>query len=276
MSHVFFESGEHSGGADFLGDWISGYDKRAPFHVHLSWHLALFELAEGHYQRALELYEHDIRPSVVEKSPTSLADSASLMWRTQMYSGSAPPFPWQEVQEQAAPAAEKPGPAFRDAHAALAFAAGGDEANLGRMIDGMQAAAERGDSLAREVTLPLVHGIEAFAQGSYAEAARLIEPVFGQLPRVGGSHAQREVFEDTLLEAYLRAEQFDKAEDLLRTRLKRRPSARDAFWLGRAQANGGQPDEAQANFRDARERWQDADPGSSELSALARMAGSAG
>ena len=105
VAHVFFESGEHSGGADFLGDWISGYDKRAPFHVHLSWHLALFELAEGHYQRALELYEHDIRPSVVEKSPTSLADSASLMWRTQMYSGSAPPFPWQEVQEQAAPAA---------------------------------------------------------------------------------------------------------------------------------------------------------------------------
>ena len=54
-----------------------------------------------------------------------------------------------------------------------------------------------------------------------------------QLVRIGGSHAQREVFEDTLLEAYLRAEQFDQAEAMLEERLARRASVRDTFWLGR-------------------------------------------
>ena len=52
--------------------------------------------------------------------------------------------------------------------------------------------------------------------------------------RVGGSHAQWEVFEDTLLQAYLRAGHFERAEALLRRRLARRSSARDVVWLEQA------------------------------------------
>ena len=274
VSHVFFETGDATGGADFLADWLTTYDARAPFHVHLSWHLALFELAMCHYDRVLELYETDIRPSVQAKSPLSLADSASLMWRVQMYGGAAPPGPWEEVRDQAAPAATAPGPAFRDAHAALAFASTGDEASFGRMIDGLEDLASQGNALAREVTLPLVRGIGAFAKGAYDEAVEQIEPAFAQLTRMGGSHAQREVFEDTLLEAYLRAEHFDRAEKLLRTRLNRRASVRDMYWLGRAQANTGQTEAAAASFSEAAEGWQGADSGSDEMVAVSRVAAS--
>jgi len=49
--------------------------------------------------------------------------------------------------------------------------------------------------------------------------------------RIGGSNAQREVFEETLVVAYLRAGQVDQAASLLRKRLGRRPSARDLTWL---------------------------------------------
>ena len=105
VAHVFFETGDATGGTDFLADWLTTYDARAPFHVHLSWHLALFELAMCRYDRVLELYETDIRPSVQAKSPLSLADSASLLWRVQMYGGATPPGPWEEVRDQAAPAA---------------------------------------------------------------------------------------------------------------------------------------------------------------------------
>ena len=276
VAHVFFERGDHSGGGDFLGNWLIGYDNRAPFHVHLSWHQALFQLAMGRYDQAVSGYENDIRPSVVARSQISLADSASLMWRLQIYGGSPPPLPWDEVREQATPAAEKTGPAFRDAHAALAFAASDDEADLGRMIDGLRSVADGGNALAREVTLPLVQGISAFAQEDYDEAVRLIEPVFPQLTRIGGSHAQREVFEDTLLDAYLRAGQFDKAEDLLRTRLNRRTSTRDMFWLGRAQSGNEQRDKAAASFSQASQGWHDADPASPEITALQQSTGRAG
>jgi tetratricopeptide (TPR) repeat protein len=281
VAHVFFETGDAAGGGAFLGPWLQGFDPRAPYHVHLSWHQALFELARGHYQRALDLYEADIRPAVVAHMITALNDSAALLWRWSLYSGATPPVPPQEVRHLAAPAAARPGPAFRDAHAALAFAVAGDTVYMGHMIDRLQGLADQGDALAGEVTLPLVRGIHAFAQGAYGEAVRLLEPLFteprlDQLARIGGSHAQREVFEDTLLEAYLRAEQCDKAEAMLRTRLQRRASVRDLFWLGRAQMRSGQPEAARASLHEVTQQWQDADPGSPELTTLTRLAAQAG
>jgi hypothetical protein len=97
-----------------------------------------------------------------------------------------------------------------------------------------------------------------------------IEPIADQVVRIGGSNAQREVFEDTLLEAYLRAGRYASAEVLLRLRLGRRPSARDVFWLGRAQIGSGQMDNARISLRDAQQRWADADPEAEERMALER------
>ena len=282
VAHVFFERGDPAGGTDFLAGWLPSFDNRASYHVHLSWHLALFELAMGHYQRALELYEGNIRPSVLEKSALSVNDSASLMWRLQMYGGAAPGSLMGELCTQAAPAAERPGPAFRDSHAALAFAVAADDQSLTRMMDGLRAIAEKGDKLAGEVTLPLVKGISAFIHQDYGEAVRLMEPLFGQdarydqLARIGGSHAQREVFEDTLLEAYLRAGQFDKAEGLLGQRLMRRETPRDVFWLARAQEETGKHEAAAANILQAQNAWRDADTGSQELAELTILAEKAG
>lgn len=281
VAHVFFETGDAAGGGEFLGTWLQGFDPRAPYHVHLSWHQALFELALGRYQRALALYETDIRPAVVANKAPALNDSAALLWRVYLYGGAPAPFPPEEVRDLAAPAATRPGPAFRDAHAALAFAVAGDDVSMGHMIDRLRSLADAGDVLVREVTLPLAQGIHAFAHGAYREAVSYMAPLFteprlDQLARIGGSHAQREVFEDTMLEAYLRAEQFDQAEDMLRTRLQRRDSARDLFWLGRTQVQRGQPEAARASLREVSQQWQDADPGSPELTTLTRLATQAG
>ena len=232
VAHVFFETGDPDGGSDFLGDWLDGYDRRGPFNVHLSWHHALFQLANGRPENAVSLYEDHIRPTVIEKNFGSLQDSASLMWRMKIY-GDGQPGPWDEVLEIARPAAENPGPAFRDAHAALAFAAGGYTEEMGRLISGLGEMSENGNALSREVMLPLAKGVEAFANGAYDDAADNLDGLVDQLPRIGGSHAQREVFEDTILESYIRAGRFDKAQELLRTRLKRRTSVRDEVWLGR-------------------------------------------
>ncbi len=273
VTHVFFEQGDAVSGGDFLSNWLEGFDKRAAYHVHLSWHLALFELAMGGYQKALDRYETYIRPSVVAKSAASLADSASLLWRLQLYCGTPPPKPWDEVRDQAMPAAGNPGPPFRDAHAALAFAAAGDQDALGKAIDGLRTIADQGNVLAKEMTLPLVQGIAAFAEGNYGTAVTLMESPMRQLERIGGSHAQREVFEDTLLEAYLRAEQFDKAENMLRERLGRRASIRDTFWMGRVQASTGETGPARSTLQDAIDGWSGADDTSPELANLTNLAG---
>jgi hypothetical protein len=61
------------------------------------------------------------------------------------------------------------------------------------------------------------------------------------LPRIGGSHAQRELWEDTLIVACLRAGYGDRAKRLISGRLHRRPSARDAAWSREAERHAHAP-----------------------------------
>lgn len=271
IAHVYFERGDAAGGADVLRNWLEGFDNPASSYVHLSWHLALFELALGQYQKAFERYENDIRPSIVAKSIATLADGASFLWRVSMYGGEPPPYPWEEVCALATPMAERPGLAFPVAHAAMALAAGGDHDALTTMMHRLQSKAEQGDTFTQDVVLPLVQGLAAFAQGEYAAAANLLEPICPQLVRIGGSHAQREVFEDTLLEAYLRAEMFDQAEVMLAERLGRRASVRDTLWLGRMQAGQGRKAQAKASFDRVVQGWQLGDSASPERRTLERL-----
>ena len=219
-------------GAIFWADGSKTFDNRATYYVHLSWHQALFELAQGRYQSALQIYEDWIRPAVTAKTISAPgrqrlpAVAAANLWRYAPAdalgrgegAGRAPP-PAVPARPSATPTPP------------LAFAASGDRAMMDTMLERLRADVEKGSIFAKEIILPMAQGIDAFAQEDYAGAVHFLEPVFPQLTRIGGSHAQREVFEDTLLEAYLRAGQFDRAEEMLRERLNRRETVRDPFWM---------------------------------------------
>ena len=275
VTHSYFEQGDAANGGRWLGDWLDGWDRRASYNTHLSWHLALFELAQGRYNQALELYETHIRPGVQARNLANLQDAASLMWRLQIYSGEEPGKPWDEVRDMALPAAETPGPAFRDCHAALAFAGAGDAESTQKFVDRVKAQGEKGDDLSREMVLPIALGAAAFAAGDYDEAADLMGPTYPMLARIGGSHAQREVFEDTLLETYIRAGRYDEAKAMLDERLSRRSSVRDTYWMGRLEAEAvqGNPDASRQLLAQARAAWADtADEAAVEIQRLAMAA----
>ncbi len=275
VTHSYFEQGDAANGGRWLGDWLDGFDRQASYNTHLSWHLALFELAQGRYSQALDLYETHIRPGVQARNLSNLQDAASLLWRLQIYSGEQPAKPWDEVRDMALPAADGPGAAFRDCHAALAFAGAGDAEATQKMVDRLTAQGEKGDDLSREMTLPIALGAAAFVAGDYDEAADLMGPTYPVLARIGGSHAQREVFEDTLLETYIRAGRYDDAKGMLDERLSRRSSVRDTYWMGRLEAEAvqGNPDASRQLLAQARAAWADtADEAAAEIQRLSMAA----
>jgi cytochrome c-type biogenesis protein CcmH/NrfG len=61
-------------------------------------------------------------------------------------------------------------------------------------------------------------GFGAFERGDYAAAIAAFEPVADELQRVGGSRAQLDLIEFTLLQAYLHAERPDAARRMLGAR----------------------------------------------------------
>ncbi len=234
-AHGFFEAGDAEGGAAFLSDWLPDYERAGHLHCHLSWHLALFELARGNSEQAMAIYREAIRPTVALSAPMlSLADSASFLWRWQLY-GASPELDqeWAEVAAHARKHFPQASLAFADLHAALAEAAMGDDLAARNRVAGLKDLAGANRLPPGAVAPALCEAAAAFARREPAEAARVLEAALADLPRIGGSHAQREVFEDTLIVAYIGSRQPAKAEALLRNRLGRRPSIRDQEWLRR-------------------------------------------
>jgi len=234
IAHVCYETVDNAGGIATLSKWLEGYDRLAPFHCHLAWHLALFELQSGRPDEALAIYERDIAGSTNPR--LAMIDGTALLWRFGLYEFPTGPLPWRHLADLAA-RVTRPGFVFGDIHAALAYASIGDAAAISALIAGLEALDARGHPIARAVVLPLVRGTVAYASGDYAGALDHLEPVDGQIHRVGGSHAQWELFEETMVACQLRLGRVDDAARLLRRRLAFRPSPRDLAWISRV----GQP-----------------------------------
>jgi tetratricopeptide (TPR) repeat protein len=236
IAHVCYETVDNEGGIAVLSDWLNGYDRRAPFYCHLAWHLALFELQCGRPERALALYERDI---VASPNPRlAMIDGSALLWRFGLYDFATGPRPWGRLADLA-PRVTRPGFIFGDVHAALAYASVGDGAALSALVTGLRAGEAKGHPTAGAVALPLVQGVAAYVAGDHAGALALLESVDGEIHRIGGSHAQWELFEETMVVCKIRLGRYDDAVRLLRRRLARRPTPRDLVWLSQVEAARG-------------------------------------
>jgi tetratricopeptide (TPR) repeat protein len=233
LAHIAFETLDTEAGAAYLSGWMAGYDRRASFHCHLAWHMAMFELHRGRYARALEIFERDILGGVNPRS--AMTDGTALLWRFRLDGKPDQPLPWRSLADLAG-RVSRPGFLFGEVHAALAYASCGDEAALARLIDSLRALDAKGHPTAGTVALPLVQGTAAFAAGDHAGALGYFEPVEGEMHRMGGSHAQWEIFEETMVACYLSLERYADAIRLVRRRLQRRASPRDLGWLDRGRA----------------------------------------
>lgn len=234
-THARVELGETEDGVAFLEAWLRDYDRAAILHCHLNWHLALFELDLGEAERAMARYQAAMRPSVAQCGPMpTLADAASFLWRCGLYGAGPRPLPWDDVAVFTARWFPRAGLAFADLHGAMAEAATSATSDLERRIEELERRADEG-KLPQGRVVPLIcRGLAAFARGDATEAADRLAAAISDLTRIAGSHAQREVFEDTLIAAWLGCGRVEPARALLAERLARRPRAQDAAWMAQA------------------------------------------
>jgi hypothetical protein len=182
----------------------------------------LFELGCGRPTAALALFEGGIRPGRSQGAPFStVVDSVSLLWRCELAGAAAGPDAWRTVADFARDSFPSTGFAFLDVHCAAALAAAGDHEALARWLSTLRRADAEGRIPTGTVVPRVAEAMAAFAARRYDETIAALAPVLEQLVRVGGSWAQRDLFEYTLLAAYLRAGRHEEARALLGRRLAR-------------------------------------------------------
>ena len=204
VSHVMEMQGRHQEGADWLrgrqGDWADDNGLA----VHNWWHAALFQLEALDTAGALALYDAHIGGSASVVNLQWL-DCASLLWRIQLL-GVDVGDRWKALAKAwADPLGHAGYYAFNDAHALIALLGSGEAAAAQALIERCLAQAEVGAgdnrAMAREVGLPLMAGLAAFQRGDMDEVAARLYPLRSVAHRFGGSHAQRDLIDQTLLAA---------------------------------------------------------------------------
>ena len=229
VAHVLYERGENDRGIDALPPKIHPCDHLGYFRNHLLWHLALLHLAEGRYERVGKMFQ-SVFGDIPIAIGSDLQDSVSLAWRLDLF-GHPDPKRWAHLGAAARGWLDMPLLLFHDLHVGMALASSGDWTSAELQLERLRGRGKKSrNATLPEVVVPLLEGLHAFARGEYAEAVGKIDPIEGRIVEVGGSHAQREVFHDTLLAATLRADLENRASALLERRLAKRPNP-GRYWM---------------------------------------------
>lgn len=232
VAHVLHEAGAQDEAGAMIDAWLPGYDRSGTLHGHIAWHGALIALERGDTESALVLYRQYVAPVVSTGVPVNVvSDSASFLWRLQAYGHAVPAGLWEEAATYSFNYFSQAGFPFADFHMALLAAATGDKAALAQRVEALEGLLKAGSLPAGPVVPAICQAALAFAEEDYARCIQLLEPVASEVVRIGGSGAQREIIEDTLLVSLMRSGEAQRARALLDKRLNRRPSLRDARWL---------------------------------------------
>lgn len=203
-----------------VADWGSGN----LFTVHNWWHLALFKLELGEVAAALLIYDREIHHAGSDGVALELLDASALLWRFHL-DGLDTGGRFAALADAWAPAGPvAPWYAFNDLHAVLAFVGAGRATDADRVVDRLTRYLDDGATgtnaaMTAEIGLPACRAVVAFGRDRWDDVIAELAPIRRRLQRFGGSHAQRDVLQRTLLEAAQRAGRTDLARALVAERL---------------------------------------------------------
>ena len=223
VAHVLEMTGRVDEGIAWLGDGRPvAHANNLRFHI--VWHLALFRLERGETPEVLRLYDEEIRAEPTDDY-RDIANGASLLARLD-YAGVDVGDRWEELAAKAEGRIHDGRLVFADLHYALSLLgaghADGAEAIARSLIEDAEAHPSGERRAAARNGAFAAFGLIAFHEGDYDEAARLLGSARDGLLAIGGSHAQRDLFEQAHAESLIRAGQHDRAAQLLGERLTRR------------------------------------------------------
>jgi hypothetical protein len=220
LAHVMLTRGRIDEGARLLESAAPAWTGLNSFmFTHLWWHLALFNLSQGRDARVLEIYDRHCWGIDKDYSQDQVG-AVSLLARLEI-AGIGVGHRWRELAEHLAMRAHDTLLPFLTLQYLYGLArAGRPEAE--QLLEAARRAAAAAPAYAREVWrevgLPACEGIYAYARRDYETAWRELARAMPRMVEVGGSHAQRDLFDLMLLDSAIRSGRSVAAQQMLELR----------------------------------------------------------
>ena len=229
VSHVHEMTGRIEDGIRWIEDSEAGFRHCNNFGGHLFWHLALFKLEKGAIAEVFDLYDRKIRHEKTDDF-RDIANAASLLMRLEL-DGHAVGARWEELADKAEGRLEDRSLVFADLHYMLALMGAGRTRTamvLARSMAREPAGLAVQSPVAEQAGRGIAEGLMHFARGDMGQATECLLASRRNRILMGGSDAQRDVFEQVLVEAALRSGEDRVVRELLTERLRERGSNRFA------------------------------------------------
>lgn len=192
VSHVYEMRGQTAEGIGWLESSRDAWSRCNNFSFHMAWHLALLHLERGDHDRVLEIYDDEVRPRPTDDF-RDMANAVSLLWRLNqmgVHTGAR----WHDLAEVARSRQTDTTLVFAALHNLAALVAIGDRNAAQTLVAEIEARAlGPGDQgrVAAEVGVPLARMLAGL--GAPADR-QMLDRMMVNLPKIGGSNAQRDFF----------------------------------------------------------------------------------
>ena len=249
VAHVMEMQGRFEDGAAWLRQQQPHWAEGNGFACHLWWHKSLFRLEAMDTEGALRLVDSHLSGGALQVT-LNRVDAVSMLWRLQLLGEDVVAQFTQVLNGWSLPHEFAGHYAFNDVHVVMAMLGAGDvhraETWLARCAERALTPADASRSnhlMSREVGLPLMRGLVALQRGDADGAVDLVAPARAQAARLGGSHAQRDLIDQTLLAAAAQGGRFSLGRGLLNERTMAKPiTPLTRHWIDRLSS----PTEARA------------------------------
>lgn len=231
VAHVHDMTADSARGIQLIAENEGAWLHCNNFRYHVWWHKALLHLDMGDAAAALALYDQKIRLDQTDDY-RDIANATSLLQRLEL-DGHDVADRWDEIADLSENRTEDGCLVFADLHYMLALAGGKRLSARTQLVLRMGlASADAPEEMSRITANPgaaAARGLSAFGEGRYAEAFADLAAARRRMRSIGGSHAQRDVFERVTVDAGLRAGRLADVRRILDDRTAQRAGHRDRF-----------------------------------------------
>uniref|UniRef100_A0A914DY36 Tetratricopeptide repeat protein 38 n=1 Tax=Acrobeloides nanus TaxID=290746 RepID=A0A914DY36_9BILA len=209
VAHCMEMTGRFREGIQFMESTIGDWEPCFMLACHNFWHNTLFYIEEGDYESAMSIYDREIGRRSKAGHMLDIVDAASLLVRLEL-EGVDVGGRWRELVPVVSPHMDDHCLAFNDAHISMVLARY-DEDNLSEKhlnSIGSFITTGSGDQrrLLRDIGGDICLAVNDFNRGQYSSCFNKLYPIRNQIFQIGGSHAQRDVFTQLLINSAIRSD----------------------------------------------------------------------
>ncbi len=201
VAHVMETQGRVDEGIAWMESLASTWENcNSMLYTHNWWHVALYYLERGDMEKVLELYDTKVWGGARKATPKDQVGAISLLLRLELrgvYVGDR----WQKLAAYLRPRIHEHALPFQDLHYIYALARTGSSQAVSEMLTSMKKHAKTASIAWNEVAIPAAQGMIAHANGDWSKTVDLLKPVLPKLSEIGGSHAQRKLFDQVYFDA---------------------------------------------------------------------------